>query len=319
MSGRYGLEAREIGVAYDIGGDVVGSTEFVAIDRARKVDAGVFAQAEASPTRAVSLTGGLRVDRVAARNTGGFFGDRSVDNTAASGFGAATLGPFGGLSVTAQYALGFRDARLSDRYYRGPTGRGFITGNPDLEPERSRQLDVAVRFTSGPARVAVYLFNYEFDDLIERYEAETDLFFFRNRGSARIRGVELEAQVALGAYAIEIAGHVERGRALDAFGGDLDDIPADSIRVVVRRGIGARGSVFGRIATYADDDRPGPNERFAPGYTLVDLGATWRLSDRVELRGLGRNLLNEAYHASPVRRWVHAPGRNASITSVVTF
>ncbi len=34
----------------------------------------------------------------------------------------------------------------------------------------------------------------EIDDLIERYQDGTDLFFFRNRGRARIRGIELEMQ-----------------------------------------------------------------------------------------------------------------------------
>ena len=46
-----------------------------------------------------------------------------------------------------QVARGFRDPVLSDRYFRGPSGRGFITGNPDLDPETSVQFDVGVRYT----------------------------------------------------------------------------------------------------------------------------------------------------------------------------
>ena len=43
--------------------------------------------------------------------------------------------------MTAQVARGFRDPILSDRFYRGPVGRGFIEGNPDLKPETSLQFD----------------------------------------------------------------------------------------------------------------------------------------------------------------------------------
>jgi len=69
-----------------------------------------------------------------------------------------------------------------------------VTGNPDLQPETSLQFDVAVRFTASRYRVAVYAYHYRIDDLIERYETAPDTFTFRNRGQARIRGVELELQ-----------------------------------------------------------------------------------------------------------------------------
>ena len=73
------------------------------------------------------------------------------------GFGALTVGPFQGFSVTAQVSRGFRDPVLSDRYFRGPSGRGFITGNPDLEPETSLQFDLATRYTAARTQVAVSL------------------------------------------------------------------------------------------------------------------------------------------------------------------
>ena len=57
--------------------------------------------------------------------------------------------PSAGFSATAQVARGFRDPTLSDRYFRGPTGRGFITGNPDLEPETSLQCDGALRYVAA--------------------------------------------------------------------------------------------------------------------------------------------------------------------------
>ena len=107
------------------------------------------------------MSGGIRGDYVTTTNTGGFFGDRSTGNGAGSGYASATVGSFGGFSLTAQIARGFRDPVLSDRYYRGPTGRGFITGNPDLDPETSVQLDLGLRYVAPRFRLATFYYHYE--------------------------------------------------------------------------------------------------------------------------------------------------------------
>ena len=137
------------------------------------------------------------MDFVKSKNRGGFFGDQSISHTAFSGFGAVTIGPFDGLSFTGQVSRGFRDPTLSDRFYRGPSGRGFITGNPDLDPETSVQVDLSVRYTSERLRLMAYVYQYRITDLVERYTTATDFFFFRNRGKAQYRGVEAEAQADL--------------------------------------------------------------------------------------------------------------------------
>jgi outer membrane receptor protein involved in Fe transport len=77
--------------------------------------------------------------------------------------------------------------------------------------------------------------------------------------------------------------------------------------------------VYARLAVFADDTRPGPSEVQAPGATLLDVGAGWRVTRHFELRGLGRNLLNDEYYASPDPRFVLAPGRSVSLTAIVQF
>jgi outer membrane receptor protein involved in Fe transport len=89
--------------------------------------------------------------------------------------------------------------------------------------------------------------------------------------------------------------------------------------VTLRKRILDQGAAHVRVATYRSDLRHGPSEVDAPGYTLLDAGASWRLTPRLELRAIGRNLLNESYYASPDPRWVPAPGRHASLTAVVQF
>lgn len=319
VNGRFGLEALDILQAYNLAGALTTDTTNVSIENAHRNDTGAYAQIEAAAGRHVRFSGGVRGDHVTTENTGGYFGDRSTSNGAFSGFGAVTFGPFDGFSVSTQVARGFRDPVLSDRYFRGPSGRGFITGNPDLEPETSLQYDVATRYAIGRTQLAAYFYRYEISGLIERYTTATDFFFFRNRGRARLHGVELEARSNLGhGYSVEVTSQFARGRNLDD-NANLDDVSPATFSVVGRKEFSTRGWAQMRVGVYDDDDRPGPSEIAAPGATLMDVGGGWRIVRQLELRTHLRNLLNEEYYASPDPRFVLAPGRSASFTVVVEF
>jgi outer membrane receptor protein involved in Fe transport len=267
----------------------------------------------------VSVAGGVRADYITTSNRGGYFGDRDTGNAAASGFLSLTAGRYRGFTLTGQVARGFRDPVLSDRYFRGPSGRGFITGNPDLDPESSLQFDAGVRYTQRQVRAAVFAYHYRLTDLIERYQTTPDDFFFRNRGGARLRGVEVESQVDLPwRLTAEIAAQIARGRVQGA-STYLDGITTETGSLQVRRSIGDRAFVQARAAWFAEDDRPGPTERLVPGYTLVDLSAGASLGRLLEVRGLIRNLLDDDYLASQDVRAVAAPGRALSLTLVARF
>jgi len=325
VNGRAGLHALDIKLGYDMQGDQTSETVNVSIDTAHRTDAGVYATAETALLPQVTLAGGGRVDRVAMENEGGYFGDRTHDSTAFSGFASVTAGSFRGFSLTGQVSSGFRDPTLSDRYYRGPTGRGYITGNPDLEPETSLQFDAALRYAASRYRWAFYAYHYRITDLVERYETTRDNFFFRNRGQARIRGIELEGQAELGrGFSLVLAGQITRGVAWDDDAPDVeeapvDDIPSENVSLQLRKQFGPRLFVQGRVGAHAVDDLPGPSEARMPGYTLLDVSAGYRVSKNLDLRFLGRNLLDQSYYASPDPRWVWAPGASVLATVVVTY
>lgn len=319
VNGRAGLRALDIFERYTLAGALT-TTENVAIDAARRVDTAVYSSLDATVLPTVSLAGGVRADYITTTNRGGYFGDRDTGNGAASGFVALTAGSYRGFTLTAQAARGFRDPVLSDRYFRGPSGRGFITGNPDLDPEQSLQFDAGVRYTARRVRAAVYAYHYRISDLIERFNVGTpDDFFFRNRGRATLRGLEFESQLDLPwRLSIEAAAQMARGRA-GATKTALDGITTETGSLQLRRAIGARAFAQARAAWFADDDRPGPTERVVPGYTLVDLSGGATLGRHLEIRGLLRNLLDQEYYASQDVRAVFAPGRAASLTAVVRY
>jgi outer membrane receptor protein involved in Fe transport len=318
LSGRFDLRALDIVELYDMEGALAEATENLSIDNARRTDLGGFGQVEAPLAAWLAAAAGLRADLVKTRNEGGYFGDRSTSNGALSGFASATASVARGLSLTGQLSRGFRDPTLSDRYYRGPTGRGYITGNPSLVPETSLQFDAALRYTATRYRWAFYGFEYRISNLIERYQTAPDFYYFRNRGRARIRGAELEVQADLGAsVSIELAGQVQRGVSLDD-DQPLDDMSTDTVTVLVRKDF-PRGFVQTRTSVYATDTHPGPNEQSVGAHTLIDVSGGIELSRQIELRAIGQNLLNQSYLLSPDSRAVLAPGASVMVTAVVSF
>ena len=321
LNGRFNLEAEDVVIDYDAAGQQVNHDTQSTIERARLFDAGLFVSGERPLGSVVSLAAGLRFDRVESKNEDGFFGDLSRTESEPSGFAALTLGAFSGFTTTLQYAHGFREARLSDRYFRGVTGAGFITGNPELDPETSDQLDLALRHTTRRARSALYIYEYRIGDLIERFEdpGQPDFFFFRNRDRARIRGIELETQLELPRrVALQVAASLAEGESRDD-GEPLDDIMPLSLVVQARKELGARSFVQARGAFLGDRDEPGPNEVETDGYTLLDAAAGFRINGNLELRLTGRNLLDESYALSTDGRSPVAPGISGALTLDLTF
>lgn len=316
-NGRFGLEALEIRERHDASGELAETTTFVSVEDARRTDLALYASLEAPLGHVVSLSAGLRGDIVGTRNQGGTFGEQATDHAALSGYAAASASA-GRFSATVQAAHGFRDPTLSDRYYRGPTGRGFITGNPALDPESSLQLDLALRFSVEGFRAALYAYRYEIRDLVERYQTEADVFFFRNRGEAVVRGLEVELQarlpwkLGLAATAHLIDSEVDSGTA------SLDGVPPPTLTLKLRRDF-TRAWAWVRLGAYAELDDPGPTEQARTGYQLLDAAVGARFGSRLELSLVGRNLLDEAYLVSPDNRAVLAAGVSAILTLGVRF
>jgi outer membrane receptor protein involved in Fe transport len=257
---------------------------------------------------------GLRGDAVGSRNRGGFFGDRDVSHEALSGLLAVTLRPASAAALTLQYVRGFREPTLSDRYFRGISGRGFVVGNPELEPEKSDQFDVALRAAlSERASVAIYGYLYRIHDVVERFREGPD-FRFRNRGEQEVRGVELEAGWNPHER-LELSGGLSwaRGRLLDddSFAAD---VPAASAVFTARHSLFERLWWRVRARFAARDDEPGPTEIETPSSALVDLSAGVAVATGLEVVVLGSNLTDERYPLSPDADAPPAPGRSLGLS-----
>ncbi|HYH07330.1 MAG TPA: TonB-dependent receptor [Thermoanaerobaculia bacterium] len=280
------------------------------IDDADRYNTGAFVSWNGGVSRAMQLAAGARADHIASRNRGEL-GELSRDDLALSGFGALTAGPFRGLTATLQVASGYREPSLSDRYFRGISGRGFVNGNPNLEPERSLQFDGGVRWSGARTRVALYAYDYRIRNLVERYRAGAD-FFFRNRGEAEIQGVELETVTRLPRhFEVQLGAALARGEDVDT-GDALDDISGPALHASLRWAA-RQMSAFTTISAYGRDEHPGPVEVERPGYTEVDAGFGWRFTPAFEVRMVVRNLTNAQHAGSPDEVAALAPGRSITI------
>jgi outer membrane receptor protein involved in Fe transport len=308
---RFDLRARvgRIDYAAD-GATVTAATTSPAIEDARQVASGLFGTWTRPIAEGWTLGAGVRGDRVATDNRSGFFGDRSETAAALSGNLALTWAPAAGWSATGQVARGFRSPTLSDRYFRGPSGRGFVTGNPDLDPETGLQIDLAVRRTVGRTAMALYGYRYGFTDLIERYRVGDD-FFFQNRGEATIEGLEAEAQTRLDErWSLEGGAAWSRGRA-DG-GATIDDIPAPHLFAGARYAE-SWGYLFARLALHGRKGDPGPTELERGSYALLDLGGGWRITEPLEARLTVRNAFDREFTGSPDETADRAPGRSLTL------
>jgi len=317
---RFNLSATDGRQEYDAQGQIIDSDQQQTIDDARQTDAGLFVEGERElGSGRQSLSAGLRGTYVTTSNKGGTFGDLSTSNTNLSGFLAYSLRPVPRWATVFQIARGFREPFLSDRYFAGVTGRGFIEGNPDLDPETSLQFDVSVRRTGGVTSLAIYGYLYRIQDLVERYEVTPDNFTFRNRGEQEIRGIEIESDFDLGsALSARVTANYAQGEILDD-SSDPDDIPAPSIRV------SAYGQPLTRLwwragySYFFRDDRPGPTEMEMPSYGVLDASIGYRVAKGFETRLILGNILDKTFPASPEDGSVPAPARSAILVLAGTF
>ena len=319
VNGRTGLEALNIVESFDEAGSPTGRTTEVAVEDAARTDLGAFVEGDLPLAGdRLTITAGLRGDRVTTENTGGWFGDRSTSDGALSGFATLSVSLAREWNLSAQYSRGFRDPTLSDRYFRGVSGRGFVVGNPDLAAETSNQWDLSLRGKAGLVSLGLSGYLYRIEDLVERYRDGSD-YRFRNRGEAEITGVELEADVRVAPrLVVRLTGSLSRGKVLDD-GTWAPDILPPTAQVIVDHE--PFGGLFwrARFVAMGRDERPGASEVVVAGYGRFDLSAGWRFSDRLTVTVSARNLFDKEYADSADESSVVAPGRGAILTLSGSF
>ncbi len=233
------------------------------------------------------------------------------DDTAWTGF-LGFVRPVGsGFELTANLGTGLRFPNLSERFFTGTTGRGGTVGNPDLEAERSTNVDLGLRWFGERAFLAAQVFHLEIDDYIERIEIEDDVLTFVNLTSGSIEGFEIEGFYQLSdQWLLEASGHVIDGES--ETGDPLADISPDRLQL----GLRYSGERFGGKVQWqyrAAKDDPGGGEVAISSANVVSASLSYDLSTSVSLTVRAKNLLDETYFSSADDKTSAAPGRSVGV------
>lgn len=190
--------------------------------------------------------------------------------------------------LVAGLGRGFRAPGTSDLYAFG--------GNPDLDPELSRSVDLGVRYRPNADHdIELALFHTEIDDLIEYVDPDGFMGPLPGRneniGDARIKGAELTWRARYGDWGVTTTMLTQRPEDRST-GETLFRRAEQSATALVTRRIGAHEAGLQLLATGERRDFGGVE---LAGYVLANLTASIALAERWTLRARLENLLDQDY------------------------
>jgi len=306
-----------------------------------------------------SFTPGVRLDHFALDVTSqaGFHPPARQPGQSLSG--SAVSPKFGVLwratrewSVFGQYATGFRapEAGQVNGYFENLAEQVVILPNPDLQPEKSRGVELGVRGRLDRLRLDASLFHNQYSNLImdaalirgTGSAADPRVFQAINLERARISGFEVKGQydwgrVAGGRLATSFAYGQARGTNRDT-GQPLNSVDPAQLALGLQYDTAAWGLQLQARHHAAKRARDidsasavkAPNTQFTiPSATVLDASVQWRVRKDVRLNLGLRNLTDRKYwlwsdvyglaaSSTTNDAWTQ-PGRSAHVSLVMDF
>ena len=234
------------------------------------------------PLTRLNLTGSLRYDdpqHYAAQTTGR---------------GSAALDLGAGFTLLASAGQGFKTPTISETVCDFCFPSGPSTG---LRPEHAVGYDVGLGWRSPDGRFDGRLTAYGLDQRYEIVYSPTFPFRYMNVARSRSRGLELAAEVALGA-GIRLKGSYSHTDAIDLATGQQElRVPRDtgSAGLFWARGAFDAALSIRSEGAQADTDLDGFSPVTRPGFTVADLAAGYRVSVHVRITARVENLAGVHY------------------------
>lgn len=214
------------------------------------------------------------------------------------------------VGVYFNYAEGFRAPSPSEvnNGFANPIQGYTSIPNPDLKPETSEALELGVRWRDttllgAEVRAQAGAFASWYDDFIEQVQfgnfGDPAVFQFINLDEVSIWGLEGRADLNWeNGFGLTVAASYAEGESFNGFTHD----PLESIepwRIVAGVSYDAPGGSWGGqiVATHSSEkDDSDTVAAFIPdGFTILDVTAYWRLTDRATLRAGVFNVTDEKY------------------------
>lgn len=204
------------------------------------------------------------------------------------------------LEIGAGFSTGFRAPTFADMY----TSLNFgYKGNPNLVPEKSRSIELNLRYHTEDSNIGVTFFQTRYKDLIDGYVC--DSFYnctAENIKKATIRGVTIEAQQRFGNTVLTAGAdflNPKNKSAGSLKGKTLPRLAKQIYRASIQHN-------FERISLGADylfigyryDDQVNSKKASLGSYGLVNLHADYAASKNFHIQASVNNVFNKKY--SPV-------------------
>lgn len=307
--GRRSIKDRNTEWTYDDAGRVLEKTEETSLLDAKSDNFGFYIDNKFQVSTSVSLNWGVRLDTVSTSNFFNTWQRVSRSDTSLTAYVGSLFQITPRLSFLANLGRSFRFPSISELFYTGLTGRGTVFGNPDLEPEKSVNLDFGFRYLHEKFYASIYGFNNDVSDMIQKYRGPgEDEYYYRNLTQGRITGIEGEFYLWLVEdFEIFLNFHHIRGREKETDKA-LNYIPTSRLVFWAKFSPG-KFWVEPKITLSAAKTDPGPLEIETEGYTLLEAILGYRFNKNLTLLLIAQNILNERYLASADEQGVDAPGR----------
>lgn len=223
----------------------------------------------------------------------------SVRNDNISGYGNKVTGGLGyDLDISDNWTVGlaantgFRAPTFTDLYW--PSGFGY-QGNPDLKPEKSRNIEGHIRYTDDTTELGLVVYQNRIKDLISTgpYDAALGYSMPINTKNARITGVTLTAIKQLGDTTLSASADFTNPKDLDT-GNRLIRRAKQNYKVAVEQRFGAlkTGAEY-QFASHRFED-PDNSQRLG-SYGLLNLTASYPLTSSLEAQLRWNNVLDKDY------------------------
>ncbi len=263
----------------------------------KRKDIGIFISGNIAEIMGLNLRGGIRytfADTSAISNNS----KRGTSTNSPSLFLGIVKNFPNSLSIFLNTGTSFRNPSLSEAYYTGITGRKYVIGNPNLEPEKSFNIDTGIKLHSGNFFIGFYLFYNDIKDMIERYKIDDGTYTYNNIDSGKISGAETEFQWFPSGN-IELFGHFNYyyGRS-DKTEDPLNDIPSPKLFLGGKINLGKSWIELNLLHSFRKGD-PGPSEVENDNYNLLTLKGGHYFSSKFFTYLKISNLLNRNFFPNP--------------------
>lgn len=316
--GRGGADAYNEYTSFDEFGGVTGVLEEFPYVGGSRGDFGLFLSADYAGIKRLDILSGVRYDvlRMKALPSGAEEAILTKDGQA-TGFLAVSYKLVKNVTAFVNLSRAYRLASINERFYTGISGRGFIVGQPNLQPESSLNLDGGLKLLGRRFFVGLYAFRYRIDDMIERYRLDPSTYTYGNIEKGRLQGFELEAEgFLLPGWKVFGNFFTIRGRSL-ATDVPLNDIPPFHIYTGTRVWKGRFSAEVNAAFNLVKAD-PGPAEIAVAASELVNLKASY-LWQGLNFYVMLGNVFNTAYIARADSEAMVEPGRNLRLGFVYAF